>query len=84
MSRPPAIQPSDGHGRLHLNCPRCGLTITAKAHWLAVEYCSRCLAHTRAAVRMFASTLPTVELYAEGSAPDADRAFVGEAAERRP
>jgi len=33
---------------------------------------------------MFASTLPTVELYAEGSAPDADRAFVGEAAERRP
>lgn len=54
----------------------------AKAHWLTVEYCPRCLARTRTAVNMFASTLPTVELYAEGSAPDADRAIVGDPEER--
>lgn len=52
---------------VHLNCPRCGLTIVPKATWLVVEHCPRCLARRRLAVRMFASTLPAAELYAKES-----------------
>ena len=37
---------------LLMSCPRCGLTIRPKVHWLAIEHCPRCLAHARVAVRL--------------------------------
>jgi hypothetical protein len=61
QTREPAF---DGAGTIHLNCPRCGLTITPKASWLTIEHCPRCIARNRVAVSLFASTLPTDELYA--------------------
>lgn len=60
-------------GAIHLNCSRCGLTITPRADGLAVEHYPRCMTHRRAVVRMFASTLPTDELYAYDSSPALDR-----------
>ena len=62
-----------GAGRVHLNCPRCGLTITPKARPLTAERCPRCLARNGIAVGLFASTLPADALYASGAAPDAGR-----------
>jgi hypothetical protein len=53
----------------YFNCPRCGLTISPKTDWLTVDHCPRCLAHRHAAVSMFASTLPTHELYAIDARP---------------
>ena len=55
-----------------LNCPRCGLSIKPKAHWMTVEHCPRCLALARVAVKMFPSPLPAAELYREGQAPQAN------------
>src|SRR5947209_4687913 len=60
QTREPAF---DGAGTIHLNCPRCGLTITPKASWLTIEHCPRCIARNGLAVSLFASTLPTDELY---------------------
>jgi len=57
---------------LHLNCPRCRLTITPRASWLTVEHCPRCMARSHVAVRMFSSSLPASELYAAGTAPGSD------------
>lgn len=57
---------------VYLNCPRCGLTISPKAEWLAIEHCPRCIARHRALVKLFASTLPTDELYAPGVRPSDD------------
>jgi hypothetical protein len=56
-----------------LNCPRCGLSIRARARWKAIEHCPRCLAGARVAVKLFSSQLPVAELYREGEAPQADR-----------
>jgi hypothetical protein len=56
-----------------LNCPRCGLSIRPKAHWMTVEHCPRCLARARVAVEMFPSPLPPAELYHEGGAAQADK-----------
>lgn len=39
-----------------------------------LEHCPRCIARANVAVEMFASTLPTSELYKAGSAPHADQA----------
>jgi hypothetical protein len=50
-------------------CPRCGLTIKPRLASLAVEHCPRCVARSRVAVRLFASTLPARELYAGGTEP---------------
>ena len=72
----------DGAGTIHLNCPRCGLTITPKASWLTIEHCPRCIAHHGLAVSLFASTLPTNELYAAEAAPGADRLDAPPAAHR--
>jgi len=69
--------PRSGAGRtgahpvgIQLTCPHCGLTITARADWLASEHCPRCLARRHAAVGMLASTVPAAELVA---APDDPR-----------
>jgi hypothetical protein len=60
-------------GESFLNCPRCGLTIKPRAPWLAVRFCPRCLARSQSVVELFSSALPAEALYAEGSAPRADR-----------
>ena len=60
-------------GRSFLNCPRCGLTIKSRAPWLAIRFCPRCLARSQLAVELFSSPLRAEALYAEGSAPRADR-----------
>ena len=52
---------------VHLNCPRCGLTITPRTQWLTIGHCPRCLGRDRIAVEMFRSLLPVDELYAEGT-----------------
>jgi len=70
-------------GAISLNCPRCGLTIGPGAGWLTVEDCPRCIARSGIPVGLFASTLPTDELYAAGAAPGADRFLAPPAAERR-
>jgi hypothetical protein len=58
--------------RLHLNCPRCGLTIRPKARWLTIEHCPRCLARSRLPVRLSVSTLPVAEAYPAGRSPASD------------
>ena len=61
-----------------LNCPRCGLSIRMKAAWWsAIEYCPRCIARARIAVKLFSSGLPAAELYADGLVPQADDRAVG-------
>jgi hypothetical protein len=60
-------------GSLFLNCPRCGLSIRPRARWLAIEHCPRCMARAQIPVSLFASPLPSAELYPEGSAPDVER-----------
>ena len=80
QTREPAV---DRAGTIHWNCPRCGLTITPKARWLTIEHCPRCIARNGLAVSLFASTLPTAELYAAEAAPGADRLDAPPAAHRR-
>jgi hypothetical protein len=58
---------------VYLNCPHCGLTITPKADWLAVEHCPRCIARRGVLVTLFASSLPVDSLYHEESRPDRGR-----------
>lgn len=61
-----------------LNCPRCGLSIRMKAAWWsAIEYCPRCIARARVAVKLFSSGLPAPELYADGLVPQANDRAVG-------
>ncbi len=36
----------------YMNCPRCGLTVQARAHYLIVDRCPRCLARRRKLVQM--------------------------------
>ena len=62
-----------GGQTIHLNCPRCGLTIKPKASWLTIGHCPRCIARSGLAIGLFASSLPAGELYAAGAAPDSDR-----------
>lgn len=59
-------------GAVHLNCPRCGLSVHVKPQWLAIRHCPRCVARSRIAVEMFSSGLPTAELYANDSLPQVD------------
>jgi hypothetical protein len=54
----------------YLNCPHCGLTITPKVDWLAVEHCPRCIARRGVLVTLFASSLPANALYAADARPD--------------
>ena len=70
-------------GASFLNCPSCGLTIRAKAYRMAIEYCPRCIARSGTPVRLFASTLATIELYASDAIPDAARPDRPGAAGRR-
>jgi hypothetical protein len=66
-SQPPEL----GRSRqLYFNCPRCGLSIAPRRRWLRVEHCPRCLARSRTPVALFTSTLPCIELYPPGRAPD--------------
>lgn len=57
---------------MYLNCPQCGLSIVTRAKWLRIEHCPRCLARSRTRVGLFASPLPTHELYRHGLAPNAE------------
>jgi hypothetical protein len=78
MEDPPARAPGAGGAAvIYLNCPCCGLTVTAKTDWLAVEHCPRCIARRGVLVRLFASTLPAETLYAEDVRPDPDRFAAG-------
>jgi hypothetical protein len=54
---------------VHLNCPRCGLTIAPRTKWLTISHCPRCLGRDRIAVELFSSALPVDELYADGAGP---------------
>jgi hypothetical protein len=53
----------------YLNCLHCGLTITPKVEWLAVEHCPRCIARRGVLVTLFASSLPAHALYAAEAQP---------------
>ena len=37
---------------IRLACPRCGLTMTPRVSWLAMEHCPRCLGRNRVAVEL--------------------------------
>jgi hypothetical protein len=54
---------------LHLDCPRCGLSIAARYPWLAMTHCPRCIARAGVAVELFSSGLPTTGLYADVERP---------------
>ena len=58
-----------------LNCPRCGLSIRQSARF-SVDHCPRCLAQG-ISVALFSSTLPTSELYGDGSTPTAEPSASG-------
>jgi hypothetical protein len=57
-----------------LNCPQCGLSLTAKPAWLTIDYCPRCLARFGAAVPLFAA-LPTGDLFPSGDERDGPQAL---------
>src|ERR1700759_5334403 len=57
----------------YLNCPHCGLPITAKADWLRVKHCPRCIARRGALVTLFSSSLPVEALYHEDARPEHGR-----------
>jgi len=57
-----------------LSCPRCGLRIRPRIHWLAIEHCPRCLAHAHVAVRLIASPTSSEDLYGPRPTLRADRA----------
>jgi hypothetical protein len=79
-----AASRATGSGTVHLNCPRCGLSIQLRSQWLAIRHCPRCVARSRTAVEMFSSGLPTVELYANESVPQAEiRALAGVRADKQ-
>lgn len=63
----------DGPATIHFNCPRCRLTITPRASWLAIAHCPRCIARSGVAVSLFTSTLPTGELCDADAASRSDR-----------
>ncbi|HXO08684.1 MAG TPA: hypothetical protein VN880_11660 [Solirubrobacteraceae bacterium] len=77
MGHPTQTPDASGAEVIYLNCPRCGLTVTPKADWLAVEHCPRCIARRGSVVRLFASTLPADALYAADARPDADGLDLG-------
>jgi hypothetical protein len=56
----------------YLNCPRCGLTVTPRARWLAIRYCPRCVARSQTIVEMFSSRLPAEALYPNRAVPHAE------------
>ena len=57
---------------LYRNCPQCGLSIIPRANGLRIEHCPRCLGRSGTLVGLFASSLPTKELYRHDLAPDAE------------
>lgn len=56
-----------------LSCPRCGLRIRPRIHWLAIESCPRCLAHAHVAVSLIASPPSSEDLYRPRPTRRADR-----------
>jgi hypothetical protein len=48
----------DAGATLDLYCPRCRLSITPRARWLALEHCPRCVARTRTLVTLLPSDAP--------------------------
>ena len=57
---------SNGVAASFLNCPRCGLTIKARAPWLAIRYCPRCLARGQTIVELLHSRRGAAGLQADG------------------
>jgi hypothetical protein len=57
--------------RVFLICPSCGLSISPRATWLAIEHCPRCLARARTTVPLLSSPLPASALYDERTRPGA-------------
>jgi predicted RNA-binding Zn-ribbon protein involved in translation (DUF1610 family) len=47
---------------LELKCPRCGLSITLRARWLAVEHCPRCVGRARILVSLLAEVRPSARV----------------------
>jgi hypothetical protein len=62
-------RPTSNGATIYLNCPRCGLSIARRSEWLTVERCPRCIARGRVAVSLFASSLPSDELYSADARP---------------
>ena len=58
--------------RLHLNCPRCGLSIEVRPHRAAIRHCPRCVGRSQLIIELFSSTLPADVLYDENSLPRVD------------
>lgn len=57
---------------LHLNCPRCGLSIEVRPHRAAIRHCPRCVGRSQLIIELFSSTLPADVLYDENSLPRVD------------
>ncbi len=56
-------------GVLHLDCPRCGLTLKPRARWLVVEHC---IARTGTAVKLSLSVFPAPQRYTAHWSPRAE------------
>jgi hypothetical protein len=52
---PPDVLRSRDEPPAPIDCPRCGLRLTAPVPSLAVQYCPRCLARSRIAVQLSGS-----------------------------
>jgi hypothetical protein len=68
----PGRSASRSYDLLLLSCPRCGLSISPRVHWLAIEHCPRCLAHARVAVRLSSSPSVSENLYRQRPTLHAD------------
>ncbi len=44
-----------------LHCPRCGLSVAPRVHWLAIKHCPRCLARRHLAVELVPREPPARE-----------------------
>jgi hypothetical protein len=68
MTRPTTIDLC--HDASYLHCPRCRLTITPKADWMAMRHCPRCIARAHIAVELFSSPRTAQALYADNPTPE--------------
>jgi hypothetical protein len=58
---------STPHRQLLWNCPRCGLSITPRVRWLAIEHCPRCMARAHLPVRLISSPPATGTVHPQRS-----------------
>lgn len=64
-----ATDVATGGGAGLLTCPRCGFSIKPRDPWPAIEYCPRCLARARRAVRLLVSAPTASELDRDSTVP---------------